>query len=293
MSVDDSKTSRRAAARAAQAAERARAQRRGRLLRALGIVVAALAVIVIVAIVAALRTTHTAATTSASNSVVSKVTSVPTSAFNAVGPGTIQVRPRAVTGAPALKDGSKPRVVYAGAEYCPYCAAERWAVVAALSRFGTFKDLGETTSSAQDVFPSTPTLSFHGSSYTSDYLSFSGTEMQSNQRVGNTYAPLDKLSSADEKLLNTYDTDKYTGAGSGSIPFLDLGGRFITAGASYTPQLFAGLTHQQVADKLADPTSPIAKAVDGTANVFTADLCQLTGNKPAAVCSSPGVTAAR
>ncbi|MDX6326074.1 MAG: hypothetical protein QOK15_2428, partial [Nocardioidaceae bacterium] len=113
------------------------------------------------------------------------------------------------------------------------------------------------------------------------------------QRVGNTYAPLDTLSSADQKLFDTYDTGKYTSAAPGSIPFLDLGGRYVTAGASYSPQLFAGLTQQQVADKLADPASPIAKAVDGTANVITADLCQLTGSKPAAVCSSAGVNAAR
>ena len=59
-----------------------------------------------------------------------------------------------------------------GAEYCPYCAAERWALVMALSKFGTFTDLQGTTSSATDTNPSTPTFSFYGSTYTSKYLSF-------------------------------------------------------------------------------------------------------------------------
>ena len=43
----------------------------------------------------------------------------------------------ATTGQPALTSGGKPEILYVGAEYCPYCAAERWAMVVALSRFGT------------------------------------------------------------------------------------------------------------------------------------------------------------
>jgi hypothetical protein len=43
---------------------------------------------------------------------------------------------------------------------------------------------------------------------------------------------------------------------------------------------------------LSDPNSKIAKAVDGAANIITAAICATTGNKPATVCSAPGVTAA-
>ena len=35
----------------------------------------------------------------------------------------------------------KPELLYIGAEYCPYCAASRWPLIIALSRFGTFKGL--------------------------------------------------------------------------------------------------------------------------------------------------------
>jgi hypothetical protein len=88
-----------------------------------------------------------------------------------------------------LTANGKPLVVYVGAEYCPYCAAERWAAVIALSRFGTFSGLGQTHSSSTDVYPNTATLSFHGASYTSQYLQFQGVETQSNQPQGTGYAP--------------------------------------------------------------------------------------------------------
>ena len=51
----------------------------------------------------------------------------------------------------------------------------------ALSRFGTFSGLGLTTSSASDVYPSTPTLTFHGSTYSSDVISFVPVETKTNQ----------------------------------------------------------------------------------------------------------------
>jgi hypothetical protein len=40
-----------------------------------------------------------------------------------------------------------------------------------------------------------------------------------------------------------------------------------------------------------DPSSAIAKAVLGTANVITAAICQLTTNAPTNVCTSSGVQA--
>ena len=64
-----------------------------------------------------------------------------------------------------------------GAEYCPYCAAERWAMAVALSRFGTFSNLRLIHSSSADIYPNTPTLSFYKSSYTSKYVQFTPVEM--------------------------------------------------------------------------------------------------------------------
>ncbi len=182
-------------------------------------------------------------------------------------------------------------MLYVGAEYCPYCATERWAVAVALSRFGTFTGLGQTTSSPSDVYRSTATLTFHGASYTSGYLSFTGKETQSNQAVGGGYATLDTLSAADQALFAKYNAPPYVKS-TGSIPFIDIGGRYLVSGASYDPQVLQGKTHEQIAAALSDPNSAIAKGADGTANLITAAICQTTNNKPAAVCQSRAVTTA-
>jgi len=103
---------------------------------------------------------------------------------------------------------------------------------------------------------------------------------------------LDTPSSADEALLKKYDYPPYVSSGSaGSIPFVDIGGKYLISGASYDPALLAGKTQAEVAAAMKDPTTDIAKAVDGTANVITAALCQLTNNAPDNVCSSAGVKA--
>jgi hypothetical protein len=182
-------------------------------------------------------------------------------------------------------------VVYVGAEYCPYCAAERWAMAVALSRFGTFTGLGETASSPSDVYPNTATLTFHGASYASTYLSFTAREIQSNQVVNGAYAPLDTLSAVDQALFTKYNAPPYTDS-AGSIPFIDIGGRYLISGSSYSPQVLQGKTQTQIAAALADPNSAIAKAVDGTANLITAAICQITNGQPGAVCQSPGVVTA-
>jgi hypothetical protein len=131
--------------------------------------------------------------------------------------GQVSTPPTTTTGKTVLTDAGKPLIVYLGAEYCPYCAAERWAMVAALSRFGTFTNLGQTHSSSTDVFPDTPTLSCHGASYTSQYLAFQGVEMQSNQPQGNGYAPLDTPTAAQQQLLKTYDAPPYVPANAAGV----------------------------------------------------------------------------
>jgi hypothetical protein len=297
-----SRTKDRAAARervAAMRAEQARAARRRRVLLAGGSigVVVVLLVALVVAKAAGLGSggsggsTTSAQPAAASTAVVTAVTGVPQATLDKVGAGTVQAVPRKVD-APALTSGGKPKVLYVGAEYCPFCAAQRWPVVVALSRFGTWTGLGQTTSASDDVYPDTSTLSFHGATYSSDYLSFTGVETSNRTKVNGQYAKLDQLTAADSKTFQTYDQPPYTTGSAGGIPFLDLGGSFVSSGASFDPKLLAGMSHRQVADALSDPTSPVATAVDGSANVLTAALCEITGQQPTAVCTAPGVTAA-
>jgi hypothetical protein len=62
-------------------------------------------------------------------------------------------------------------------------------------------------------------------------------------------------------------------------------------GAQYVPSSLAGLTWSQVASQIKNPSSAVAKDVDGAANTITAAICKVTGNNPASVCSSSAAQA--
>jgi hypothetical protein len=225
--------------------------------------------------------------------VVKDITTVPVAAFDAVGPGAIKTVPTALTDGPDMVADGKIRILYVGAEFCPYCAAERWSVVVALSRFGTWSGLGQTESApAPEVFPSTKTLTFHGATFTGELISFTGVETKSNQvnSAGTDYEALDTLGADDQALFAEYDAPPYVDSQSqGAIPFMLVGGKYLISGASYDPGVLEGKSHAQIAAALQDPNSDIAQAILGTANVLTAAICALTKNAPTAVCTSPGV----
>lgn len=226
---------------------------------------------------------NSSGTTAASAALIASMSAIPASAFNAVGyQGT--PLPKAVNGGP-LKIAGKPAVLYVGAEFCPYCAAERWALVAALSRFGTFHKLGITHSASGDVYPNTQTFSFHGSSYTSPYITFSPAEVATNIPSGNYYTLLDKPTAAQTAASQKYDPD-------GSIPFLSFANQYVSVGTTFLPDVLSGMTHAQIAAALKDPSSDVAKKALSTANGFSAAICKTTGGQPANVCSSAGVEAA-
>jgi hypothetical protein len=280
-----------ARARAAEMrAAQARLERRRRVLAATAALVVVILVVgglVLVKLTSGGGTTtaDTKSTTALPSSVLHGVTTVPTSTSDKVGATGVTSVPVSVK-TPALTAGGKPRVLYFGAEYCPYCAAERWPVVVALSRFGTWSGLGAATSSSSDVFPNTPSLSFHGATFTSDLLTFTGYETTDSNRV-----PLDKPSAADQKIFDTYNRPPYLAGVAGGIPFIDIAGKYVSSGASFGPELLAGMTRAEIAQAINDPSSKIGKAVLANANVLTAAICQATGAKPASVCTSSGVTA--
>lgn len=223
---------------------------------------------------------------------VNAVTSVPASVADAVGlPQAVFAPPKALSGQPPLTEDGKPAVIYVGAEFCPYCAAERWAAVMALSRFGTFSHLGETHSSTSDVYPGTVTFSFYGSHYTSPYLVFDPTETETDiPAPGGGYTALQPLSGLAKRTFAKYDAPPFVPASSaGSIPFYDFGDKVLVSGASYSPEVLQGLSAQQIAADLSNPSSPVSQSIVGTANYLTAGICSITSGQPSSVCQQPYV----
>jgi Domain of unknown function (DUF929) len=299
---------------AAQRAAERRSEQRRRILISAGAVVVVLAVVLTFVIVklnskssGSGTPTGTAAspqgktngpTGSALAAVVAKTTSVPASTLNAVGNGggAYTGKIQTITGNPKeLTSNGKPEMLYIGAEYCPYCAAERWAMVVALSRFGTFSGLATVHSALSDGAgnaepdPDTPTWTFANAKYTSPYLTFTSVEQFTNipDSSNGGYTSLQSASSAQLALLTKYDAPPYiSSADAGSIPFMDFGNKYVSLGASYDPGVLAGLSWSTIATDLSNPSSPVAQAVDGTANNITAALCKLTGNQPASACTS-------
>jgi hypothetical protein len=279
---------------AAQRAAQARAERRRRVLIASGaiaVVIVVVGALVAVRLAVGGRKSDTGPSGAADTALVSALSSIPASTFDAVGTDAVQGSSPSAVSAPSLTADGKPKVLYIGAEFCLYCAAQRWPVAVALSRLGTFANLGTTHSAGNDVFPNTPTLSFHGVSYTSRYLALTGVETTTNEAVNGGYKPLDNPTAEDQKTFDTYNRPPYVKS-MGSISFVAIGGKYVSSGASYSPELLTGKTQAAIAAALKDPADPIAKAVDGSANLYTAALCKLTGGQPVDVCGSPAVTAA-
>jgi hypothetical protein len=279
----------RSSRKARLAAARQRRRRSQRIaITAVAAVVFAVGAMVVVALT---RDSGTAHRSSGAGASADLALHVPTSALNSVaaGQGVSLPKPLPATTPPLEQDG-KPEILYIGAEYCPYCAAERWPLVVALSRFGSLANLGATESTAADVFPKTPTFTFHGATYTSNVIAFTAVETNTNQPdPSGGYTPLQQPTPAQVALLQQYDKPPYT-TQAGAIPFLMIGNTSISIGASYDPTVLQGLTRVQIANALSDPTSQVAQAVDGAANTLTAAICRASGGQPASVCTEPVIT---
>jgi hypothetical protein len=264
-----------AAARAIQ--ERAEQQRRAYTI--LGSVVAVAIVGVLILVIALHSSTPSAQQndrTNASPAVLRAVTSVTPASLQTVGEGGTSLLAKPTSGDPAITVHGKPDLLYVGAEFCPYCAAERWSLIQALSRFGTFSNLSEIRSASDDG--NIATFSFYKSSYTSRYLSFTPVEAEDRN-----HAVLETPTPAQASVW-----EKYAGGG---FPFIDFGGKYYQASAGYNFDDLSGLDQQQIAAQLKDPTSKVAQDILGEANNLTATICKLTDNQPASACSPSTITA--
>jgi hypothetical protein len=275
-------------AREKAAAARAIQQRADQRRRALTVLSTVVVLALVGGIFAVVALTHKSKpTTLAANrqpaptSVVGLVTHVPVKTLDAVGQGSIPqgAGPQPVTGA-ALTSSGKPEMLYIGAEFCPYCAAERWSMGVALSRFGKLSGVRTTSSSSTDVYPNTASLDFDGTTFASKYLTFTPVE-----NLDRNHNALQSVSSAQSALWSHYEP-----GGQQGFPFIDFGNKYAVTSPTFLPTMLKGLTQAQIASKLATPTDPVAKAVDGTANLITAAICGMTNNQPATVCTDSTVS---
>ena len=215
-----------------------------------------------------------------SATVLNELSGVSISTMNQVGKPSSVNSPTSISGGSSLTLNGKPEVLYMGAEYCPYCAAERWAMIVALDKFGNFTGIQYMQSDSTDVYPNTPTFTFVGATYTSNYVTFVTVEQA--DRNDN---PLQTATTQETSLLTTYDT-------GGTIPFVDIGNSYEITSAQYVPSALrvgdsatgAPYNWTQIASQLNNASSIPAINIDGTANTLISAICKIDGNAPSSVC---------
>jgi hypothetical protein len=167
-------------------------------------------------------------------------------------------------------------VLYIGGEFCPYCAADRWSLINALSRFGTFSGLKYMRSAVTDG--DLATITFHGSHYTSQYIDFVGIENEDRN-----HNQLEPLNNQQQQLLSTL--------GGNGYPFLDIAGRYANGAPNsypggYDQSVLSGKSWSQIASALSNANDPITQGLIGNANYITAAVCKTTHDKPASACET-------
>ena len=229
-------------------------------------------------------------------SLLATIAAVPASVFDTVGVGspTVPVTALHATGgaapvwqADASGGTTRPVVFFYGAEFAPYAAAERWPLVLALSRFGTFGQLGLAQSSPTTAFAGLSTFTFWQSSYHSHHVVLESVERYGTLNpTGARYLGLESPNGREATAVAAY------GSGINSFPLVDVANRYVLNGSAFTPGALVGLTQDQIAGYLTSPTSPLTQAVVSAANEISAAICAEDGQQPTAVCGSKGVEAA-
>ncbi len=266
---------------------------------ALGLIVVAICLLGALVIVRDNATPSSSSTVetfnAAPSSLVNTLATVPTSLYDQIGVSSpdVPVTPPQATGSSqpwlaTLNGGAaEPVLFFYGAEFAPYPAVQRWPVILALTRFGTFNRLGLMQSSSTSAFANLSTFTFWTVNYTSKYVILESVERYSSLNpTGARYLRLEKPDARQTAAINQY------GGGADDFPLVDVSNRWVISGASFTPSVIGGLSQDQIAGDLTSPTSPLAQAVITAANEITATICAVDGQAPTAVCGSHGVQTA-
>jgi hypothetical protein len=271
---------------------------RNRTVRFAWVAVAVISVGVIALVVYAFRdptpAQQVAHPPSTSAGVLAQLRSVPAATFDAVGgvtdPPQALVPPTVLQGQPALVSAGRPEVLFVGADFCPFCAAERWPLIVALSRFGRFGRLYDSQSTPSSVFPGIQTFTFHDATYTSRWVTLTGMELYSNGTdADGAFTRIASLSPEQQGLVDRYRESGSSGTLAGSYPFVDIGNKMVASTSAFSPALLAQKSQAAIAGDLAQAQSPAGQAIVAAANQLTAGICLVTGQEPGPVCTSKGV----
>ena len=146
-------------------------------------------------------------------------------------------------------------MLLAATDSCSACELESWGIVEALSQFGVFADL-QLSQSAPTRRPLVRGLTLpRCASYGSPYVAFAIAKPSSN-------VPL---------------------------PSVDVANKFADVGSPTPPSVAGGLFWTKLAGSLSRPKTASGQAIDGTAELLTAEICEVTGGAPAEVCGTAAV----
>ena len=273
-----------------RAAAEARRKRRN-LFTWLSVVVVAAVIAVVVVLGVQSTNQKAAARTPIPAELTSTLTAVPVgtlaeaanrvSTNNLVGAATLSGQPLTTTVTVGGKKVTQPEILFVGAEFCPICATERWAMTVALSEFGSFTNLQQTRSAVRDG--DIATLSFYGSTYTSPDFVFSHYETTTNQPKGNSYVPLQTPPASVQSIWQNTLAQFNQGP---SFPFLDIGGKYLIYTAQYSQSDLSGMNFNQIAGDVGNNNSKVGAEIDASAAELVHYICGVTGEKPANVCSA-------
>lgn len=168
----------------------------------------------------------------------------------------------------ALKHGNKPQVLMIGTLRCADCAAERWAMVKAMGRFGTWSNLAAGTNGA-----GIPTFDLVNAKYSSWYVSLDHKDTQDLDGL-----PLQKLTAREQTLFKRYDPQ-------GTTPLLVVG-KYAQVGQGVSPDVLANRSFRSVQTSLiTNQATDFSGAINAEANLITAMLCKADGGNPSVFCS--------
>ena len=182
------------------------------------------------------------------------------------------------------KTGTKITFVYVGGEFCPYCAMERWAIVMALSHFGNFSGLGTIVSAESSV----PTYTFYSSyTYTSNVVDFEPVEVYDNVYNSNTqsYGSLETPNTLQQNEMNKY--------GSGSIPFICIGGIYFRSGAGSSLSIgtFSGQTFSSIQSQVTSKSGTAYNQINTDSNYLISIINKLLSPPTSTVSTTTTTTA--